>query len=152
VAHDFNNMLTVITGHAGLLLTRPALAPELRDSVQAISFGAERAASLTQQLLLFSRKSVMQPKPLDLRDAIGNLSKMLKRLLGETVTLEFTAPPELPLILGDTGMIEQILMNLAVNARDAMPKGGRLAITVHAVEITPSDLQTHPEARPGSFV
>jgi len=78
---------------------------------------------------MFSRKNVMQPKPLDLRAVVANLSKMLKRVLGETVTLEFTPPTELPLVQADTGMIEQVLLNLVVNARDAMPQGGTLTIS-----------------------
>ena len=81
---------------------------------------------------MFSRKNVMQPKQLDLREVVSNMSKMLRRLLGETITLEFQAPPELPLVEADTGMIEQVIMNLAVNARDAMPKGGTLTISTDA--------------------
>jgi len=152
VAHDFNNMLTVIQGHSGMMLARSSLPPELGDCAQAIYFAAERAAGLTRQLLMFSRKNVMQPKPLDLRKVVSNLSKMLKRLLGETVTLEFTAPPELPLVQADTGMIEQVIMNLAVNARDAMPNGGTLTISTNPVEMNDTYVQTHPEARLGAFV
>ena len=117
------------------------------DCAQAIYFAAERAAGLTRQLLMFSRKNVMQPKPLDLREVVGNLSKMLKRVLGETVTLEFNPPPELPLVQADTGMIEQVIMNLAVNARDAMPEGGTLTISTNPVEMNDAYVQTHPEAR-----
>jgi signal transduction histidine kinase/CheY-like chemotaxis protein len=151
VAHDFNNMLTVIQGHAGMLLAKSA-APKLRDPIQAIFFAAERAAGLTRQLLMFSRKNVMQPKQLDLREIVGNISKMLQRLLGETITLEFSPPLEIPLVQADAGMIEQILMNLAVNARDAMPKGGSLLITTSLVEIGAEYVSKHPEARQGSFV
>jgi signal transduction histidine kinase/ActR/RegA family two-component response regulator/HAMP domain-containing protein len=152
VAHDFNNMLTVIQGHAGMLMTRPTLPPELRESVQAVSFASERAASLTRQLLLFSRKSVMQPKLLDLREIIGNLTKMLKRLLGESITLEFSPPPEIPFVRGDAGMIEQIIMNLAVNARDAMASRGKLTIDIQAPMIDAGYVQAHPSARTGRFV
>ena len=98
---------------------------------------------------MFSRKNVMQPKPLDLREVVSNLSKMLKRLLGETITLEFNPPPELPLVQADTGMIEQVIMNLAVNARDAMPNGGTLTISTNPVEMNDAYVQTHPEARLG---
>src|SRR5437899_6976507 len=129
VAHDFNTMLTVIQGHAGMVLARPALPPELREPSQAIFFAAERAAGLTRQLLMFSRKNVMQPALLDLREVVTNMTKMLNRLLGETITLQFDPPPALPRIQGDVGMLEQILMNLAVNARDAMLHGGTLSIT-----------------------
>jgi len=152
VAHDFNNMLTVIQGHSGILMARPDLPPEIFDSVQAVYFASERAASLTRQLLMFSRKNVMQRKLLDLREVIGNMTKMLKRLLGETITLEFNSPTELPVVYGDTGMMEQVIMNLSVNGRDAMPGGGKLAINVNPVEITDAYVQTHPQARPGDFV
>jgi signal transduction histidine kinase/ActR/RegA family two-component response regulator/HAMP domain-containing protein len=152
VAHDFNNMLTIIQGHSGILLARPNLPADLQDSAQAIYFGAERAASLTRQLLMFSRKNVIQPRQLDLREVVGNMSKMLQRLLGETVRLEFRPPEELPLIQADSGMLEQVVMNLAVNARDAMPKGGVLMISVTPVLIERAYVQTHPQARLGRFV
>ena len=152
VAHDFNNMLTVIEGHSGRLLAKSALPPEMLEPVQAIYFAAERAAGLTRQLLMFSRKNVMQPMLLDLREIVANMSNMLKRLLGETVTLEFSPPEEIPLLQGDTGMIEQVIMNLAVNARDAMPKGGTLRISTGTVDVDEAYLETHPEARAGSFI
>jgi signal transduction histidine kinase/CheY-like chemotaxis protein/HAMP domain-containing protein len=152
VAHDFNNMLTVIQGHSGILLARQNLPPELLDSSQAIYFAAERAASLTRQLLMFSRKNVMQIRALDLREVVKNMSKMLQRLIGETVVLEFHPPPAIPLMDGDPGMVEQVLMNLSVNARDAMPKGGRLTVTTDPVIIGTDYLHTHPEARAGAFV
>ena len=152
VAHDFNNMLTVIQGHSGMLLAKPGLPPAVLDSAQAIYFAAERASGLTRQLLMFSRKNVMQPKLLDLREVVSNLSKMLERLLGEPVTLEFQPPPEIPLVHGDAGMIEQVIVNLAVNARDAMPNGGTLTVSTRPVEITNDYVQTHPEARTGAFV
>jgi signal transduction histidine kinase/ActR/RegA family two-component response regulator len=152
VAHDFNNMLTVIQGHAGMLLARRDLPQDSRESAQAVLFAAERAAGLTRQLLMFSRKNVMQSALLDLREVVSQLSKMLKRLLGETITLEFQPPEKLPLIQGDVGMLEQVLMNLAVNARDAMPKGGTLTISTNAVEIDQTYVQSHPEARRGQFL
>ena len=152
VAHDFNNMLTIIQGHAGMLMARPNLASGMFDSAQAIYFASERAAGLTRQLLMFSRKNVIQPKLLDLREVVSNLSKMLKRLVGETITLEFSPPAEFPPVHGDAGMIEQVLMNLVVNARDAMPKGGTLTITLNGVEITAALVEVNPEARVGNFV
>ncbi len=152
VAHDFNNMLTVIQGHSGMLLAKTALPPGFRDSAQAIFYAAERAASLTRQLLVFSRKNVMQVKQLDLREVVGNMSKMLERLLGETITLQFQPPAQIPLIRADNGMIEQVLMNLAVNARDAMPKGGTLTIHTELVEVDDAYAQAHPEARAGPSV
>ena len=152
VAHDFNNMLTIIQGHSSSMLTRPALPGEMLEPVQAIYFAAERAAGLTRQLLMFSRKNVMQPRPLDLREIVGNMSKMLRRLLGETIRLNFNPPDELPLIDGDSGMMEQVIMNLSVNARDAMPRGGTLSIIVEAVTVMSDYVETHPEARLGNFV
>jgi signal transduction histidine kinase/CheY-like chemotaxis protein len=152
VAHDFNNMLTIIQGHAGMLLAKSAQSHDLLDSSQAIYFAAERAANLTRQLLMFSRKNVMQPKLTDLREVVTHMSKMLQRLLGETIRLEFHPPFEIPLVQADVGMLEQVIMNLAVNARDAMPRGGRLAIATTTAEIDEDYVHTHPEARAGSFV
>jgi nitrogen-specific signal transduction histidine kinase/CheY-like chemotaxis protein len=152
VAHDFNNMLTIIQGHSSSLLAKTNLPSEMLDSVQAVYFAAERAAALTRQLLMFSRKNVMQLKPLDLRKIVGNMSNMLQRLLGETIRLQFHPPDELPLVLGDSGMIEQVVMNLAVNARDAMLRGGRLFIGLETVAIDDAYTGTHPEARVGNFL
>jgi signal transduction histidine kinase/CheY-like chemotaxis protein/HAMP domain-containing protein len=152
VAHDFNNMLTVIQGHSGMLLAKPDMPTGLVDSAQAIYFAAERAAGLTRQLLMFSRKNVMQPKLLDLRAVVGTLSKMLKRVLGETITLEFTSTPELPLVQADIGMVEQVIMNLVVNARDAMPNGGTVTIRTDPIAVSDAYVQTHAEARVGAFV
>ena len=152
VAHDFNNMLTIIQGHSSTLLAKQALPSEFTEQVQAIFFASERAANLTRQLLMFSRKNVMQPKLLDLRDTVGNMTKMLGRLLGETVALNFQSPAGLPRVLGDVGMIEQVVMNLAVNARDAMPGGGTLNISLEPETIDAAYAETHPEARPGYFL
>jgi signal transduction histidine kinase/ActR/RegA family two-component response regulator len=152
VAHDFNNMLTIIQGHSSSLLARPTLPPELLEPVQAVYFAAERAAGLTRQLLMFSRKNVMQPKPLDLREIVGNMTKMLGRLLGETIALEFEPPAQLPLVQGDSGMIEQVIMNLAVNARDAMPKNGKLIVAVEPVLVGAVYAEMHPDARSGNFI
>jgi signal transduction histidine kinase/CheY-like chemotaxis protein len=152
VAHDFNNILTIIQGHSGLLMSRPNLSPAMTTSIQAVSFAAERAASLTRQLLMFSRKQVVQPKALDLNEVVNTMSKMLQRLIGETVTLHCKLPPQLPPIKGDAGMLEQILMNLAVNARDAMPKGGELIISTELAHITEAYAKTHTDARTGNFV
>jgi signal transduction histidine kinase/CheY-like chemotaxis protein len=152
VAHDFNNILTIIQGHSGLLMSRPNLSPGMTTSIQAVSFAAERATSLTRQLLMFSRKQVVQPKPLDLKDVVANMSKMLQRLIGETIALNCESPAQLPPIKGDAGMMEQILMNLAVNARDAMPRGGQLTIRTDLVPITEAYVKLHSEARTGNFV
>jgi signal transduction histidine kinase/CheY-like chemotaxis protein len=152
VAHDFNNLLTIMQGHAGMLLAKSSHSPELLEAAQAIFFASERAANLTRQLLMFSRKNVMQPKALDLREVVSQMTRMLQRLLGETIVLSFTPPPRLPLVHADSGMIEQVIMNLAVNARDAMPAGGTLTISTSAVAVEPEFLPRHPEARLGSFV
>ncbi len=152
VAHDFNNILTIIQGHSGLLMSRANLSPAMTTSVQAVSFAAERAASLTRQLLMFSRKQVMQPKPIDLKEVVGNMSKMLQRLIGETIALHCESPAQLPFIKGDTGMMEQILMNLAVNARDAMPRGGELTISTSLVQINEAYVKLHTGASTGDFV
>ncbi len=152
VAHDFNNMLTIIQGHSSSLLARQTLPDDISEPVQAVYFAAERAAGLTRQLLMFSRKNVMQVKPLDLRETVGHLTKMLRLLIGESITLEFQPPGELPLVIGDNGMIEQVVMNLSVNARDAMPRGGRLVIAIESARIDEAYIETHPEAHPGNFV
>ncbi|HZF00746.1 MAG TPA: ATP-binding protein [Methylomirabilota bacterium] len=152
VAHDFNNILTIIQGHSSALLAKPNLPPEVLDPIQAVYFASERAASLTRQLLMFSRKNMMQPKQLDLRDVVGNMNKMLSRLLGENIALQFQSPEKLPPVQGDGGMIEQVVMNLSVNARDAMPGGGKLTIRLEAMTIGADYLEKHPDARAGNFV
>jgi signal transduction histidine kinase/ActR/RegA family two-component response regulator/HAMP domain-containing protein len=152
VAHDFNNMLTIIQGHSSALLAKPSLPPEVLESVQAVFFAAERAASLTRQLLMFSRRNLMQPRPLDLRDTVGNMTKLLDRLLGENIVLKFQSPAALPSVLGDPGMIEQVVMNLAVNARDAMPRGGTLTIGIELMAIDAAYAEMRPDARRGSFL
>ncbi len=152
VAHDFNNILTIIQGHSGLLQADPRMQLEGQESARQISIAAERAANLTRQLLMFSRKQVIQPHLLDLNDVINNVSKMLRTLLGEPVKLCRDLHTRLPAIYADPGMIEQVLVNLAVNARDAMPRGGTLTITTDTVTISEAHAQAHSESRPGSFV
>ncbi len=152
VAHDFNNILNVILGYASLLLARPSLAPELIEPLREISNAAERAANLTRQLLTFSLKQLTQPEVLDLGALTENLLRMLRRLLGEHITLRFERPQTLAPLRADRGMMEQILLNLAVNARDAMPKGGELSLELSTVELKPDATRGNPEARPGTFV
>ncbi len=152
VAHDFNNILTVIQGYADCLLARgPADGPTTKG-LKEIANAARRAAALTRQLLMFSRKQVIQPKVLDLNAVLQNLANMLMRLLGEDVRLESSYAPNLPQIEADTGMLEQVVMNLAVNSRDAMPKGGQLSLGTASVEIDEGYASQHPESRPGTFV
>jgi PAS domain S-box-containing protein len=152
VAHDFNNILTIIQGHSDRLIARCTEQPDLTEPLKLVSAAAKRAANLTQQLLMFSRKQKMQAKVLDLNKIITNLGKMLQRLLGDDITLESDLQAPLPAIEADTGMIEQIIMNLSVNARDAMPKGGRLRIVTALVTIDDTYVQFHPEAHQGEFV
>jgi signal transduction histidine kinase/CheY-like chemotaxis protein len=152
IAHDFNNMLTIIQGHTSKLLTSDALPEETRESLTQVYTAGDRAARLTRQLLLTSRKNVMQPRLLDLREVVGSTSKMLDRLVGETIELRFQSPVALPLVHADQSMIEQVVMNLASNARDAMPDGGVLQIGISEIFVTPDHVKIHPEAVPGQFV
>ena len=152
VAHDINNILTVIQGHAGLLLNAVPPGADTTRSIKQISAAAERAASFIRQLLTFSRKQIFRSKILDLNAVLQNLKGMLPRLIGEDITLETHCQPDLPCIQADTGMIEQIVMNMATNSRDAMPKGGKLTITTSAAEIDAAYVRQHPEARVGWFV
>jgi PAS domain S-box-containing protein len=152
VAHDFNNILTVIQGYTDRLMKQCAGNPSATQQLGQILDAATRAASLTRQLLAFSRKQVMQPRVLDLNSAIKSLNSMLARLLGEDIGIEAAFAPELPSIEADAGMLEQIIMNLAVNARDAMPGGGRLTLRTSAVELTEADLVCRANARAGRFV
>jgi PAS domain S-box-containing protein len=152
VAHDFNNILTAIHGNASLLLF-PGLLPEERsDCIQQIIQASERAASLTRQLLLFSRKQVIQPANLDLNEVVVGLIKMLNRILGEDIILCSELHPALPCLYADAGMIEQVLLNLAVNSRDAMPAGGRLTITTGAQTLDEEQARQNPEAAAGEHV
>ena len=130
IAHDFNNILTVIQGNAALLQSLDMQPEEIRDCSDQIARAGERAASLTRQLLMFARKQQMQPVDLDLNETVAQMTKMLQRILGEDITLRSEYSPALPPIHADVGMIEQIILNLAVNARDAMPDGGKLTIRI----------------------
>jgi signal transduction histidine kinase/DNA-binding NtrC family response regulator len=152
VAHDFNNILAVIQMQAGLLKTGPALSPQQLESASEIEKAAGRADSLTRQLLLFSRKQTMQPRDLDLNQSINDMTKMLRRTLGEAIQVQFKFAMQPLLVHADAGMMDQVLMNLAVNAHDAMPQGGQLVIETSAVEFDESVRAQSPLARPGSFV
>jgi two-component system cell cycle sensor histidine kinase/response regulator CckA len=152
VAHDFNNILTIILGHASLLPSMRGTTPEAAESAREIIDGAQRAANLTRQLLAFSRKQVMQPRDLNLNDIVTHFSRMLHRILGEDIALQFDPAPHLPLVHADVPMIEQILMNLAVNARDAMPRGGALRIKTVAETIGAEEARKKPDAAPGDYV
>jgi PAS domain S-box-containing protein len=152
VAHDFNNILTVIHGHASLLLSNTTLTGSSARSAQQIGQAAERAAALTRQLLTFSRRQVIQPRSLDLNEVVSNMTRMLGRLLGEDVALQLQYSPQPAWVKADASMMEQVLLNLAVNARDAMPKGGKLTVKIGLEELQIGDEARHPDARPGRFV
>ena len=134
VAHDFNNILAAIMMHLGLLQMNPDLDDETQCVLKDIDAEARRAAGLTRQLLMFSRRSVLSLKPVAVNDIVANLLKMLTRLIGEHISLRFDSGTGLPLVEADAGMIEQVIMNLVVNARDSMPKGGRITITTTVSE------------------
>jgi len=151
VAHDFNNILAVIQLQAGLIKEEPGLPPPVFECADGIDQAALRAANLTRQLLLFSRKHAMQPHEFNLNEAVGSLTKMLQRTLGELVQLQFKFAPGEIFIKADPGMIDQILLNLAVNARDAMPQGGPILIETTAVEFTEITTTQFGQTRPGPF-
>jgi len=152
VAHDFNNILTVIHGHASLLLVDQAVTKNAARSAQQIAQAAERAAGLTRQLLTFSRRQVMQPRRLDLNEVVSNMTMMLGRILGEDVALQLNYWPQPAIIKADASMMEQVLLNLVVNARDAMPKGGQLAIKITTSKADPNYKTYHAESRAEDFV
>ena len=152
VAHDFNNILTVIRGYLCLVLSDDQLPSRLIDSLHQVDAAAQRAAGLTRQLLTFSRKQLVQREALHLNEVIGQVTKMLQRLLGEHITLQLDLASALPPILADRAMMEQVVVNLAVNARDAMVQGGRLQIETNREEIRNGAAWPHPEARDGRFV
>jgi signal transduction histidine kinase len=152
VAHDFNNMLTVITGYGDLLLRGLGQADPMRLKVEEIKKAGERASSLTRQLLAFSRKQVLQPKVLQLNSVVADVDKMLRRLIGEDIGLVAVPGPSLGRIKADPGQIEQVILNLAVNARDAMPRGGKLTIETQNVYLGDEYAAQHIAVPPGPYV
>ena len=152
VSHDFNNILTVIQGNASLLLNGEMKPAEKTECTQQILQAAERAGSLTRQLLMFSRKQVMQPANLSLNEVVAQMTKMLRRVLGENISLRSNYAANLPFIYGDVGMLEQVLMNLVVNARDAMPAGGNLTIATGVEAVDEKQTAQNPGASPGLHV
>ncbi len=151
VAHDFNNILTIITGYSDLALVSLDRRHEARTMLEEIRKAGERAAGLTRQLLAFSRKQVLQPRLLDLNDLVANVQKMLSRLIGEDIQLFTTLDPSLGPVKADPGQIEQILVNLAVNARDAMPGGGRLTVETADAEVDEASARACPELHAGRY-
>ena len=152
VAHDFNNLLTAILGYADLLLDGlPALSP-LRPDLEEIRKAANRAGGLTRQLLAFSRKQVLEMRVLDLNELVADMDKMLRRLLGEDIDVLTKLGSELGAVRADAGQLEQVIVNLAVNARDAMPDGGRLTIETRNAELDDSYVRAHVPVQPGRYV
>jgi two-component system cell cycle sensor histidine kinase/response regulator CckA len=152
IAHDFNNLLTAILGYADLMLTDLAAAAPLRQEIQAIQLAGERAAALTRQLLAFSRQQVLQPELLDLNTIVVILSQLLRRLIGEDIELITLLGPDLGWVKADPGQIEQVVLNLAINARDAMPHGGTVTIETANVELDANYARQHVGVKAGSYV
>ncbi len=152
VAHDFNNILTVAHGHALLLLNEKNLSKAAKESAQHIAQAAERAARLTGSLLAISRRQVMERRRVDLNELINSMTMMLGRILGEDIALQLKYLPQPAFVDGDPGMLEQVLLNLAVNARDAMPKGGQLALEVSLTDVRATPPPDGLEARAGKFI
>jgi PAS domain S-box-containing protein len=152
VAHDFNNILQTILGYSELLLKNTPATDERHHDLLEIQRSGERAAILTRQLLAFSRKQMLMPRVYVLNDIVVNLAKMLARLLGENVQLKLELAPDLARVNVDSGQMDQVLTNLAVNARDAMPAGGLLAVRTANLHLRVEDLPFHPEGRAGHFV
>ena len=151
VAHDFNNLLSVILSYSNMLLTDLPATDPLRSDIDEIRLAGERARQLTAQLLAFSRKQMLAPRVVDLNQVVRGLEKMLRRLLGEDLELTFLAEAKPWLITADPGQLEQVLMNLVVNARDALPKGGKLTIETQNVELDSAYAAAHHDVSPGQY-
>ena len=152
VAHDFNNLLTVIKGYSQLSLNETKESDPLRGNIEEIKKASDRAADLTRQLLAFSRRQIMEAKVLDLNALLQNLDKMLRRIIGEDIELVTSLGENLGTVKADPGQIEQVIINLAVNAKDAMPKGGRLTIETANTELDDSYARAHVAVTPGPYV
>jgi len=152
VAHDFNNLLTAIKGHTEMLLEELGPDSPHRPDLEEIDKAAERATSLTRQLLAFSRKQLLQPRILDLNDLIRDMERMLRRLIGEDIELVTVLDPALGRVKADPGQLEQVLLNLVVNSRDAMPKGGRIVIETRNAELRDTETRRHAGAETGRYV
>ncbi len=152
IAHDFNNLLTVIQGHSSLQLATGNLGDDAADSMRQIALAGDRAADLTRQLLAFSRRQVMRPRVLQLNEFVSELAGILRSAIGERVELRCHLEKGLPAIWADEASLEQVLMHLTLNARDAMPEGGCITITTDEVKVDAEMASHHAEARPGVFV
>ncbi len=152
IAHDFNNLLMVISGYSEFLLERLGPDPDLRGPAQEIANATQRATALTRQLLAFSRKQMLAPKVLDLNEVVAENLKMLTRMIGEDIDLVMVPGPGLGAVRADPGQIDQVIMNLAVNARDAMPQGGKLTIETASVTLDENFARTHAPLTPGDYI
>jgi two-component system, cell cycle sensor histidine kinase and response regulator CckA len=152
VAHDFNNLLSVVLGHSALLALGSPSPERLRDSVAQIGRAAERAAALTRQLLAFGRRQVVEPEVLDLNALVTDAASMLRRLLGEGVQVSTRLQPDLRPVRVDPGQMDQVILNLALNARDAMPRGGRLTLETREVELNEASVRAQADLGPGRYV
>jgi PAS domain S-box-containing protein len=152
VAHDFNNLLTIINGYGTLMMGNLPAGDPNRELVREVVAAGERATGLTRQLLAFSRKAIVEPKVLDLKELVANVDRMLRRIVGEDISLTVVLEPDAGAVKADAGQLEQVLLNLVVNARDAMPRGGRITIEVRDVELDETYTRAHSEASPGAHI
>lgn len=152
VAHDFNNVITVVSGYGHMILEGVQNDPVLREAAEEVLRSADRAAGLASQLLAFSRRQMIQPRVLDLNSLVANMEKMLGRVIGEDIELKTVLRPGVAPVRADPGQIEQVVMNLAVNARDAMPGGGKLIIETANTTLDETYMGTHSGVRPGAYV
>lgn len=152
IAHDFNNLLTVMNGYCELISSDPGLSESSREMIREIHRAGDQAAALTRQLLAFSRKQVLAPRVVNLNVLVNEEIKMLRRLVGADIELSTKFEPDIGRIMADPGQVEQVLMNLVVNARDAMPQGGQLSIATSNVELTAEFVKQNVGVRPGSYV
>jgi len=152
IAHDFNNLLTVINGHVEMMLEHLAVEDPLRGDLTSIRDAGQRAALLTRQLLLFSRKAVLEPRVLNCSDVVQRTSQMLRRLIREEIDISIVLSRSLDRVKADPSQIEQVIMNLSLNACDAMPRGGRLTIETRNVDVDADFCREHPEGTPGRYV
>jgi signal transduction histidine kinase len=152
IAHDFNNLLTAITGRTEFLADGQNLEASQREDVEEIRLAAERAAALTRQLLAFSRKQLLTPRVIDLNEVIRGMEPMLRRLIGEDIVVQIVGEQDLGHITADKGQVEQVLLNLCLNARDAMAGRGKLTIETANLHVEDADATAHPGVGPGDYV
>ena len=152
IAHDFNNLLTIVKGYTELALNRAGLLPEVRADIEHIEDASERAATLVRQLLAFSRKQILQPKILDLNGIVLGLDNLLRRLMSEDIDMRTMVGKDVGTVKADPGQIEQVIMNLVVNAREAMPNGGRLVIETANADLDDTYARDHVTVKPGNYV